>query len=418
MPNPDKVASSSVLSRVQALISSYGPAIFIIGAIIGTGSVSSLVWAGAEYGMSLLWTLLLSCIFFWVLISLVSRLTFASGKTFVHLAKEQFGSAGAAYIVIAIIVSQLASNIGVIGIVSEAFASWLQIDTLVVSIGFSLSIYLLMILGKYSTFERVLVIFVTVLGLSFIVNFFLATPSPAAIVSGLVPTIPQGGAVVAAAMVGTTLAGSVVVMRSYVVHDKGWTLNDLKHAERDARLSGVMIFVVSAIIMACAAATLHVQGLHIENAIDMAYTLVPLMGNFAATLFVIGIVAAGVSSAFTNALVSVWSISDFMDWSRRPQTKHFRLLAIPFCATGVVAALFGGKPIVLQIMSLALQAIFLPLLVLFMIILGNRSALVGEYVNSRLVNILSIITLLFSLFMAYQAFVGLTELIQVTNQPN
>ncbi|MEM9831266.1 MAG: Nramp family divalent metal transporter [Bacteroidota bacterium] len=410
---PQTKKSPSPLSRIQRFVSAYGPAIFIIGAIIGTGSVSSLVWAGAEYGMSLLWTLLLSCIFFWVLISLVSRLTFASGETFVHLAKGQFGQIGAAYIVFAIVVSQFASNIGVIGIVSEAFASWLQIDVLAVSVGFSLSIYLLMILGKYATFERVLVIFVTILGVSFIVNFFMATPSPTAIVAGLVPSIPSGGAVVAAAMVGTTLSGSVVVMRSYVVHDKGWKLSDLKHAERDARLSGVLIFIVSAIIMACAAATLHVQGLHIDNAIDMAYTLVPLMGNFAATLFVIGIVAAGVSSAFTNALVSVWSTSDFMGWSRSSQAAHFKLLAIPFCAAGVVAALVGGKPIVLQIMSLALQAIFLPLLVLFMIILGNRPSVAGEYMNSRLVNILTITTLLFSLFMAYQAFVGLNELIHL-----
>ncbi|MEM8969335.1 MAG: Nramp family divalent metal transporter [Bacteroidota bacterium] len=412
MPNPDKVASSSVFSRVQAFISSYGPAIFIIGAIIGTGSVSSLVWSGAEYGMSLLWALLLSCLFFWVLISSISRLTFASGETFVGLAKKHFGKAGAAYIVLAVVISQFASNIGVLGIVSEAFASWLQLNTLAVSAFWSGLIFILIAFGKYATFERVLIFFVTILGLSFIVNMFLAHPSAESVALGLVPSIPPGGAVVAAAMVGTTLAASVVVMRSYVVHDKGWTLKDLKHAERDSRLSGVMIFIVSAIIMACAAATLHIEGLHIENAIDMAYTLAPLMGKFAATLFVVGIVAAGVSSAFTNALVSTWSVTDFLGWSRNPQSLHFRLIALPFCAAGLVAALTGGKPVVLQIMSLALQAIFLPLLVVFLLMLANKKSVMGEFKSTRLINTLTVITLLFSLFMAYQAFIGLSELIQ------
>ncbi|MEQ9443564.1 MAG: Nramp family divalent metal transporter [Cyclobacteriaceae bacterium] len=412
MSKSDSPSRDSFIGRARRIISSYGPAIFVIGAIIGTGSVSSLVWAGAEYGMQLLWTLILSCLFFWVLISSISRLTFASGKTFVSLAKAHFGKAGAFYIVFAIVVSQFASNIGVLGIVSEAFAAWLGLNTLAVSIFWSTLIYLLIAFGRYATFEQVLTFFVTVLGLSFIVNIFLEHPSAQSVVLGLVPAIPEGGAVITAAMVGTTLAGSVIVMRSYIVFDKGWTIGDLKHANRDARISAVLIFVVSAIIMACAAATLHVRGMHIESALDMAYTLVPLMGSFAATLFVVGIVSAGVSSAFTNALVSVWSVADFFGLSRDSRSIHFRLLALPFCAAGVIAPLIGGKPVLLQIMSLALQAIFLPLLVLFLLILTNKEAVIRQHKSSLMINILSVITLLFSLFMAYQAFVGLSEMIR------
>lgn len=91
-------------------------------------------------------------------------------------------------------------------------------------------------------------------------------------VNGLLPTVPAGGAMITGAMIGTTLAGSVVVMRSFVVVDKGWTITDLRHANKDAVVTGVVIFVVSAVIMACAAATLHVRGMHIEKAIDMAHT--------------------------------------------------------------------------------------------------------------------------------------------------
>ena len=214
------------------------------------------------------------------------------------------------------------------------------------------------------------------------------------------------------AMVGTTLAGSVVVMRSYVVTDKGWTLKDLKHADKDAIVTGVLIFVVSAVVMACASATLHVRGMHVDKAIDMAYTLVPLMGKFAATLFVIGIVAAGLSSAFPNALVSIWSISDFFGLSRETKSLHFRLMALPFSAAGLIAPLFGGKPVLLQIISLTLQAIFLPLLVILLVILLNREKIVGEYKNSPFINLMCIITFLFAVFMAYQAFTGLVNLIR------
>ena len=401
-----------VLKKCRAVVTSYGPALFMIGAVIGTGSVSSLVIAGAEYGMSLLWALLLSCLFFWVLISSISRLTFASGKTIVSLTKEHFGAAAGFYITIAIVVGQFTSNIGVLGIVAEAFASWTQVDFLWSSIFWCTLIYLLIVFGKYSVFERALILFVTVLGISFFINMFLAHPAPEQVLSGLVPHIPEGGAMIVGAMVGTTLAGSVIVMRSFVVTDKGWSIQDLKHANKDAVVTGVLVFVVSAVIMACAAATLYVRGLHVEKAVDMADTLEPLLGPFAATLFVIGIIAAGLSSAFPNALVSIWTISDYFGFSRDPKATHFRVLAFFFCAAGLIAPLTGGRPVLLQIVSLAIQSIFLPLLVLFLIILLNRDRIVGLYKNTILVNVLSFVTLIFSIFMAYQSITGLLQLAQ------
>jgi len=308
-------------------------------------------------------------------------------------------------------VSQFTSNIGVLGIVSEAFASWADVDFLASSIFWCSIVYLIIFFGKYSVFERALVIFVSVLGVSFILNMFLAQPSASEVLSGLIPKVPQGGAMIVGAMVGTTLAGSVIVMRSFVVKDKGWTLEHLKHANKDAVVSGLLVFIVSAVIMACATATLHVHGLHVDKAIDMAYTLAPLLGQFAATLFVIGIMAAGLSSAFANALVSIWTLSDFFRLSRDPKALHFRLLAILFCGAGLIAAISGGKPVFLQIISLGLQAIFLPLLVLLILLLVNKDSLVGQYRNSRAFNVMGLITLIFSLFMAFQAFTGLAEIV-------
>ena len=309
------------------------------------------------------------------------------------------------------IIRQFTSNIGVIGIVSEAFASWLNLDPLGASIFWSSVIYVLIVAGKYSVFERLIIFFVTLLGLSFIVNVFLAAPSASSIAAGFIPRVPEGGAMITGAMVGTTLAGSVIVMRSYIVKEKGWTVSELKHAERDAAVSGIAIFIVSAVIMACAAATLHVRGMHIETAVDMAYTLVPLLGDFAATLFVIGIIAAGVSSAFPNALVSIWCITDFFKIPRDFSSVPVRLIAIPFCAAGVIAPLIGGKPVFLQIMSLALQAIFLPLLILFLIMLSSKKDVMQDQKSTRFVFIMSIITLLFSLFMSYQAYLGFMDLL-------
>lgn len=400
----------SILKKITGTLSAYGPAIFMIGAVIGTGSVSSLVVAGADHGLSLLWALLLSCMFFMILLASISRLTFATGKTFVSLAKDEFGPVVGFYIVLAVVVSQFTSNIGVLGIVSEAFASWTGVNFLASAIFWCTLVYLLIFMGKYSAFERVLVVFVTILGLSFIIDSFFVHPAPKEIALGLIPSIGADGAMIVAAMVGTTLAGSVVVMRSFVITDKGWTIHDLKHAEKDSLVSGIFIFVISTVIMAVSTATLNVRGLHVDKAIDMAETLVPVAGQFAATIFVVGIIAAGLSSAFPNALVSIWSISDFFGLSRDPKALHFRLLALLFCGAGLISPIFGGKPVFLQIMSLAIQALFLPLLVLILLVLSNKESVVGQYKSTRFVTVMTGLTFLFSLFMAYQAFSGFVAL--------
>lgn len=399
------------LSRLGKGVSAYGPALFMIGATIGTGSVSSLVVAGAEHGTALLWALIPSCVFFWALISAMSRLTFASGQTFVSLVKTQLGKTAGFYIVLAIVIGQFSSNIGVLGIVAEAFASWVGGSFLLSALFWSSLIYLIIVFGKYTFFERVLIVLVAVLGMSFVADMFIAHPPVADVVRGLVPGVPEGGAMVTAAMVGTTLAGSIIVMRSFVVTDKGWRLADLAHEKKDAVVSAVLVFVISAAIITCAAATLHAQGLHVDKAIDMAYTLTPLLGKFAATLFVIGIIAAGLSSAFPNALVSIWTISDYFGLSRNPKATHFRLLALIYCGAGLIAPLTGGRPVLIQIASLAVQALFMPLLVLFMILLLNKKSVVGDYTNGTGMNIICVVALLFTSFMAYQAVKGLVSLV-------
>ena len=392
-------------------LSSFGPALFLIGATIGTGSVSSLVVSGATHGSKLLWALLLSCCFYSILIHSMSRLTFATGETFISAVNKHLGRGAGFYIVLAILVGQFSSNIGVLGIVSEAFAAWTGMPFLASAFLWSSVVFFLLFGGRYNRFEKTIIALVAILAFSFMVDLFFVRPSLNNAVSGLVPSLPEGGAVVAAAMVGTTLAGSIVVMRSFVVKDKGWTLEDLSHDRKDAILSGGLIFFISAIVMLCASATMFASGKTIEQAIDMAYILEPLAGKLAASLFVVGIVAAGLSSAFPNTLVSYWTLADFLGKPRDPGEVLFKVMAILYCAAGLIAPLAGGRPVPIQIASLALQAFFMPLLILFMMILLNKSEAVNEYKASLLLNMLCGIALVFSSYMAFQAVVGLLGLL-------
>ena len=77
------MASSSITlsERIKKGLKNFGPAFFIIGYVVGTGSVTSMVVSGAKYGLSLSWALLLSCFFTYFLLISISKLTIVSGET-------------------------------------------------------------------------------------------------------------------------------------------------------------------------------------------------------------------------------------------------------------------------------------------------------------------------------------------------
>ena len=71
-------------NRIRTFIASIMPGIFIIGYNVGTGSVTSMSKSGANFGSSLLWTVLVSCLITYYLIVLFSKYTMVTGETFIQ----------------------------------------------------------------------------------------------------------------------------------------------------------------------------------------------------------------------------------------------------------------------------------------------------------------------------------------------
>jgi Mn2+/Fe2+ NRAMP family transporter len=144
----------------------------------------------------------------------------------------------------------------------------------------------------------------------------------------------------------------------------------------------------------------------VENAIDMVKTLEPLAGKFASTLFVIGIVCAGISSIFPNLILLPWMISDYSHVPRNMERTLYRVFFIIVALFGLIVPLFGGKPVFIMIASQAVSPVIMPLIIIFLIILMNKKNVMGEAKNGWLMNTLLIVTLLFSIYMSYTALIG------------
>lgn len=406
----------TLIGKLKQFISSIIPGLFIVGYVVGTGSVTSMVVSGARYGMSFTWALFLSCFFTFILLIAISRLTIISGHTIMFNIKKHIGWFAAIFIMAGLMVTVISSIMGVMAVVAEVIQEWTRllsadnkgVSTLVISSIFLSFLLILYWTGKHNLFIRFVSLMVGVMGVAFVLTNFMIIHDPADIFSGMIPSIPSAGQphLIIAGMVGTTMAAVVLVSRSSVVAEKGWTKDDLPIERRDAIISASVLFLVSAAIMASAAGTLHVQGIYVDNAIEMVSTLEPLAGRFAIALFVTGIIAAGLSSIFPNMLLLPWLISDYRGISRDLSAKLFRVLVVLVTLTGLIIPIFGGKPIIIMIASQAFSPLMMPLLILFLLIMLNSRKVMGEHKIGFWLNAGLATTLLFSIFMFFIAFEG------------
>ena len=405
-------------SGVLRLLAAIGPGIFIIGYIIGTGSVTSMAKAGAEYGMTLTWALALSCFCTYVVIVAVSRVTIISGQTLLRCIRQRFGSALAIFIIAGLMTTVVASVIGVMGIATDVVRVWSSqvvggagFSPLITSLVLNSILCFLIWRGSHGFFLRAMAMIVALMGVSFIATMFLVIPGPVELLQSLKPALPDQSRahLVLAAMVGTTMASVCVVTRSYLVAERGWGLEDLKLENRDAIVSLSLTFLVSAAIMASAAGTMLPAGIPVVHAIDMVKTLEPLAGPFATAVFVTGIVAAAVSSLFPNYVLGPWLVCDYLDVPRQMDRNSVRLAVAGVAVLAFVVPIFGGRPVLIMLASQAISTIIMPLLIVLLLIMLNSAKTVGDYKNPVALNVSLIITLAFALLVSYSGALGLFD---------
>ena len=409
---------------LKAKLALFLPGIFLLGFNIGTGSVTTMAKAGASYGMSLLWTVLISCVATYVMIGVYGRYTLVTRETALQAFRKHIHPAVGIFFIIALTVGVAGSVMGVMGIIAEISYEWSK--TFVAGgiapiywAGFFVSlVFLIFWNGRTQVFERALAVIVAIMAASFVLNFFLLMPPPVDIAKGLVPSVPdvpetkgQGPLLLIASMVGTTLFSGLFIIRTTLVKEAGWTIADDEQQSRDALFAVVMMFVISAAIMAAAAGTFFAEGIGLDNPAQMITLLEPLAGPFAASIFAIGIIAAGVSSQFPNLLMLPWLLCDYQNSERDMTLPKYRIMVFFISLLGLVVPLFEARPLFVMIASQALNVAVLPATVACIIYLGNRTDLMGAYRYSLTKNIILAAIFLFSLVTSYMGFQGLLAMV-------
>ncbi len=403
---------------------SIGPGIFCIGYTIGTGSVTSMARAGSEFGMQLLWVLSLSVFFAWVLMEAYGRYAVVTGESAIHSIRKKikYGKPLAIIIVLGVVAAQWTALSGLLGLTANTLFElvhlffpvigpenyWLVLG---IAIFLIISLYGMLLVGKYSFFEKILVIFVTIMGVSFIISMFIVLPPSADIIKGFIPSIPQvpGGKLMVAAFVGTTMAGPTFIVRPLLMQGKGWGKDNTREQSRDALFSAVLMFILSSAIMITATGALFYEGKVIHRVLDMVYTLEPLIGQFAVAIFVLGVMSAGLSSIFPILMVAPLLIADYREGVLDTKSKQFKVLTAIAALIGLTVPILGANPIIAQIVTQVAGVFVLPFIIAVIIVLINNQRDMGIHKAGVFLNTGLVLAFIFACFIAYTGIIALNQ---------
>jgi len=356
---------------------------------------------GADYGYRLLWVLSLSTAALIVFHELAARTGVVTGKGLMRLVRERYPSRA----VYAALTALVVANVGTICAEFAGVAAGMQVLAgtsryLTVPLA-ALAVSALVLRGSFKGVEHVLLVLSSIF-IAYIISGVLAHPDWSAVGRGLVvPSAPgsRRATLDAVGTLGTTLAPwGLAFIQSYAV-DKRLAVRDLGYERVDVITGAVLTGVIGLFVVVACAATLHVDGRHINDASDAAAALQPLAGDAAKTLFGLGLVGAALLAAAVVPLSTAYSVAEAFG-RRSDLNDRFREAPVFYSAYGVstgvaiVIVLIPGAPLVrILFLTQVLNAILLLAILPFLRRLARDPELMGSHRLGRFDSVVTAVTI-------------------------
>ena len=382
-----------IINRILDVIKALGPGMIITASFIGPGTVTAMTRAGAGFGYSLLWALLFSIIATIVLQEMIIRLAMVTrrglGEAIYDLFDNRIGRFLTVWIsMIAVAVGCAAYMSGDLLGTSLGLGHLLDIPTNILAPIVGIIIFFIGIQGSYKLIEKIIIGLMVVMGLTFITTMFMVQPDWGEVFSGMfMPSIPTGSIIMVIALIGTTVVPYNFFLHATTVHERFNGLEDLKLARWDTIVSITIGGIISAAIL-ISAGTLML-GQDINNVIDLAGPLVPILGETWAPIFIsVGLFAAGFSSALASPMGAAATVSSFFKWEGGIKNTKFKVIFGIVILIGVVTSAIGFEPLEVILIAQALNGIILPIIAILIFVIINKKGLLGKHKNGPLMNVI------------------------------
>lgn len=372
--------------RLLAVLAILGPGLIAANAGNDAGGILTYASAGAQFAYRTLFLMVLVTVALVVVQEMCSRLGVYTGEGLGGLIREQF-SARSTFAALALL---LVANAGLtvsefagVGAAMEIFGVSPRISVPITAV----LVWGLTVLGSYSRAERLFIV-LTLAFLAYPIAAFLAHPNGKEVLSNLAwPHFlaSHDFLFLAVALIGTTITPYMQFYAASACVDKGIKPADYSGERIDAVSGAIWSDVISMFIIIATAAAIGGTG-PLQSAQQAAEALKPVVGSFAPQLFAFGLLGASLLAASVVPLSTSYAIADAVG-TPRSVTSSFRQAPLFYgiftlqIVVGAGVALAPGNLVALVVNAQVLNGIITPMLLTYILILANRSTVLGTAKN-------------------------------------
>ena len=397
-------------------ISELGPT-WLAGAIAaGPASMASLLSGGASFGYTLLWVVVISAIFGALAQYLATKLALATEEGLVETVERRLGKKWAWLLVADVVLVAGFAQLIIMKTVASVSGLLTPVGAQVWGVAWAIFLAVGLAGGGYRIAELGAKVVVTAVVIAFVASLFVIPIDTGAAAGGLLPTIPSGGAIAAAGILGGAVHITIITMQTYNVKARGWTRGDADLARFDisvSMLAAFGIFSIATFLVAAGALFGNVDGQGLQ-AIGAAQALEPIAGPFAQRLFLLGLLGAAVSTLGGNTLVPPYVVADKLGWATDVSDTRYRALLAGTALISGVGAFIPGAFLGQLVLVLAVGTVGTPFALALVLVLLNDPETAGEAPNVALnlggVLVFGVASVLAGNFVAGQLGSGLTLL--------
>lgn len=397
----------------RAYLAFAGPAVITSIAYMDPGNFATNIQAGAKYGYGLLWVVLLANLIAMLFQGLSAKLGIVTGQNLAEMCRAHFPR----WVVwpmwliseIAAMATDLAEFLGgAIGL-SLLFGMPLLVGMIVTGI----VVYGILTFeqGGFRPIELIIGSLVGVIALCYLIEIFIAPVDwPAAALHTVLPQIADAQALLlAVGIIGATVMPHAVYLHSGLTQARTPTCDD-RERRKLVRISNAEVVVALAVagmvniaMVMMASGAFHAGHSDVAEIETAYHTLTPLLGAAAATVFLVSLLASGVSSSTVGTMAGQLIMQGFVGFRIPIWVRRLVTMVPAFIIVGL-----GANATNALVISQVVLSIALPLPMIALLIFTRRADVMGQFANSRLTNISAIIAtalvLLLNAFLILQTF--------------
>jgi Mn2+/Fe2+ NRAMP family transporter len=386
--------------RLTLLLAVIGPGLITSNVDNDAGGISVYTQAGAQYGYALLWSLIPMTIALYVTEEMCARMGVVTGKGLSDLIREEFGFRPTFFVMITGFFVDLANVVAEFAGVAAAMQIFHVSKYIAVPLA-AMLVWILVIRGTYRQVEAIF-LFACILYLSYLFSAILAKPDwLLAAEHTVIPNLrlDAGYLIMLTGLVGTTIAPWQFFYLQAGFVEKKVGPRQYPQARADVLFGSVSCMViVFFIIVYCAATLWTTNHRDITDAGQAAQALLPLADKWAGGLFAFGLLNASLFAASILPLSTAHVVCEGLGFEAGLDHKFkeapiFYWLYTVLIVIGAGVVLLPRVPLwKILIFSQVGNGVWLPVVVIFILLLVNRRDLMGEYVNTLTFNIVAWVT--------------------------